>query len=1474
MSKLEIHIDTRPYLPDIYTKQDIYSSFDRIDINNYISINSQIFIFNLNSKLYPNTSIYNDPKYLLFGIEQYPPYIFSSTYFFNYNSNTINYYEELYSTNILTPYIQELLNNIGYNISDIDYDSENPNFCYYELLISDSISKIKRTVIYIYFGIKSLNNTYLINYNNYKSTIFYKNYNTTFNKNSYWNVFIYPFINIIEQCSYDNLNINYNFDINKMISSKSKHRTETVDFDDRENIKYLDKLDYKYFENREFMLSNTNKLEQLQNYSFNIKNYEKYMQSNNYNINNIFISLNEISRQYYMTMDFINKNSYTNNKLNTKYINNNISFSNCNNKYSFSMSNKFSSIFYDNTTQNYSCYNYDVNNYSTIYQLNKNYHIDCYFDINDLKQDSLTIINCYLYKIFISIDPKLINKNYMLSNDVIFKIDNLFNTNNIFDFGTNINKFKLHIIGDINYTDTYYINKYKISYSTKKNIFCFNIEDDNENNSNTECYNDTLNYIITFSIAFYNSKNINIVNTGITKITDDLGFINYTNQELQISLNPTIYSSNSIFKLYEDIIKNNLNDIKKYRFLINYHNITDYKFKPNNRLFNHYYFVISNMVSNLKTIDNNFYNNAFNILINKINNFIINIINLNDNYTSLKNNSENINSIMYISVLLDNNISISTCENKLVYLYSYLSEIQPEYCNQDSYNYKNYYNISQNNNFVRLPSGYYKVLNYTNIFSKILITPIDDNLVSSIKLINQIINYNFCLMIKLPNNLFIDDSFYVSNTDSKYWETNYGFNTGYNESFIFLVLSDSNGNPYKNERNIIYGIKLFNYYNNYTNLNITNVYNKTKINLFINNYINLYQMNFILETYNEYSEESQLILDIDNTNLKLHNQEFLKEIVLYDFKRFQNSYDIDSIKTQYSIYDKNISNSFYNNKLCLNSIKYDFKKIICLKNLEKILLLAKKCKSYLCIIKNNIILSYLDGNKFLINLINYNINKIKQLDEINYNLNITYCITGKYATKIYEKISFINLNNTLENINNFITDIDFIIDYINTKIYLIQGNLNMEYKNCNTDISEIINYIFYYKYNYYIDKLVLKEIDKDITNIKNNVNIDILNYLNLTEIQKKSLLELLMCYIYSYFLNIKKIDELLNLVKLTYYNKSIDPIIQEELDDNVLKDHYIYNTNYYNIQLGIKSFNIFQFFNDYKCIILENSSSLDPEIQIIYTKAINEDIIDYINNSIINYDLINNKIIQIYKYIYNLPSPPGLLPLNIYDLLEIGNFYYLLSEFKKNYNNLFKIINENNIKIFYEFDSVYNFFEELVYSVEELLFYSQLRVELLNTNNLTQNIYISDNLIKITNDDKLFLYITNFIKNMDNIFLYYDYNTLNNYLQFIKTNLTTNLLENNVFMDILLNKKIIIYGSYDIIPYQDLNILTIDFNYSSFNFNKQLINLCQIINYINTFFNDYYYNYKDMEFCKNLINYNYLVNSFVYLNINNNIIPK
>ena len=85
MNNLILNYDTRPYLPDIFMKDNIYNTFDSINKQNNISLNSTIFIFNINESI---SSQYNDPNYLLYGTKNplAPAYIYPPLdFYYSYN---------------------------------------------------------------------------------------------------------------------------------------------------------------------------------------------------------------------------------------------------------------------------------------------------------------------------------------------------------------------------------------------------------------------------------------------------------------------------------------------------------------------------------------------------------------------------------------------------------------------------------------------------------------------------------------------------------------------------------------------------------------------------------------------------------------------------------------------------------------------------------------------------------------------------------------------------------------------------------------------------------------------------------------------------------------------------------------------------------------------------------------------------------------------------------------------------------------------------------------------------------------------------------------------------------------------------------------------------------------------------------------------------------------------------------------------
>ena len=911
-----------PYLPDIFIKNDIYTSADNTDYNTTILLNSTIFIFNISNV---NTQLYDDPNYLLYGVmapdsiipfNNLPP-----LYFFNkvidVNGKYLKNYEILYETYETTPQLLNLLNEIGYDSNNINFSStatgKTGYFHYAELLCYDKTTSSSVKVLYFYFWLTDniTNETNITNYNYYNSTVYYIN--------KYWNVLIYPYFDSDVVIPSLDRNINITYDPDNYLSN-SKNNLKPLNFNNTDIIRYIEKIDYKYMEKSNILLDNNTKIDLLKNYSINIKNFKVFFDLLKEDTT-ILISNNEINKLYFENLDYENNhlNTYTLTKLNNNHINNNNSYSNVDKKYSFSMNNKFSNL---KLNTKYCCYNYDIINIPSIYQITKNYNINSYIDITKQylseNNDLLFVVNTNLYKTLLFIDPFIINRIYLSSSDVSLIISNLYQNNNTLIFGSDVNKMQLYLVDKLIYTDTYYINKYKIVY--------FTIYSDGTN----------ISYIIYLSIIYYNGNNINITNLDVTANTQELSFITYTNSDCSVTLAPTI-SANQENILHRKILENTLYDIKDYSFNIDYSSISETTNYFNNYYSNHFYFFISNFKPNLITIRNTTQiipNNQLDIIINKVNNLIKNIININRNTSNYKFDIRDSKMLLMLSIVLDSNI-----DNKYIYNYSYFPNIIPETTLPNTINiYKmnnyqeidNKNNLLYDNNLVQLPAGNYKVFNYYNNFSNYNFTPVNivnDNLVKSINTYSGFYQNNFCLMVKLPDNINVDDDFYYNNYTKNYYNDNYSSNIAYNKTSMYLVICDVNQNIYVSTTNIIYGLELFNTYNDISETNTGNRF-KIKINLLINNYINFYQMNFYSELYNVYSEQDNLILNTDKLYQNLYPITYLKDVVFYDFIRFNNNYDLTTINTQYSNFDINIALKVYWRKYFLNKLNINKNRII------------------------------------------------------------------------------------------------------------------------------------------------------------------------------------------------------------------------------------------------------------------------------------------------------------------------------------------------------------------------------------------------------------------------------------------------------------------------------------------------------------------------------------------------------------------
>jgi len=1468
MCDFEINYDFRPYLPDLNIKSNIYNSCDSINTNTNTDINLIIFILNINR---PTSSIYNDPNYMLFGVKnsQYVnDYEFPSLNFFSAKENTIislsSNYKITSSTKQITKEAKQILTSIGYNLLNINEDE----FEFDILEINENITNIKYTVLYFYFNLKYYETSNVVNYNNYETSTYYSNKN--------YNVLIYPY--------YNNISTQYvQTKIKKYIQSientKSTKFLDNIDFDNRETIKYYEKIDYKYFENVDFTMSEKTNIETLKNYSLNIKNYIKYINQNiSLNKQIINVSLNEISKLFYYSTDYNLKNEYTYTitQLNNLHINNNNTFSNQNNRYSYTMDKKISNINNGNKdSKNYSLFYYSTNTFGgSFYQQIINYCVNFYYNIsNPNSQTQLTKLNIFIYKILLFINPEIINLNYLLYN-VNTSITPIFENQNIFKFGEDNEKLELYLVGNIKNTPIYYINKYKISFEYIDN-------------------NKKFNFIIILNVVFYNNNFFYITNTDITKYVP-LAYINYTIMEESVSLIPTIYfiendiinndnTNNKLFFYNTMNSYNNDTNIKNYYWNINYSGKET--LKNSNYFINMYNFyeIIPNIMTNFKTNNGNFYNNVLNVLKTKINNYIINFINIESNYPTYTHYINTIKKYINFTTLYDENIITQNTSIKYIEYFEYFPKISLT-CLDISGNYIGKYsqvlvypfNNTNISSFEVLPSGKYIKFNYINYSSIPYPSTITEEFVKSIKSIRELSNYYFSLFIKLPYNINLDDEFTCLYNNEYLTHSTYSMGVGGNNISIYLVLTDQNNIPYNfystdGLNGIIFGIKLYNF-NNFISQNL-----KLPVmpNLYMTQYLNLNEFIIIMENFSNYSDSNNVLWDINQTYLNLHNFESLKEIILYDYKRFNSNVDINNIKEQYIKFNYKTLQVLYENKVQLNYLRYDIKILIYVSNLYKIIKLIQKIYAYFEIVKINIMFQDYN-NDTLIEIIKYNSKQIANLFEVNYNLNIT---SGNFETIIYENVNAmcnIMSSITLEEINAFQTFCIYIINYSINKLPSLTNLLSLNVSETNNLYHqlylEIYNQMVVENINYMIGEQIIYDID----NFINNTSIEVFNNMtpNINLIEKELLLKQINACLKSLAFNTTKINELYNLAKLMADN-NINNMLPINLDLSVVKNVYIYDTTCYTSKTNIPRFKIIDFLdNTIELIEKLSISSSNPDDYELYQKSISENIITFASNTIQYFKDIINKIIGIYNFNIDINNPT-----------QIGNFYNLLGLFKNNYKTFFTILIQNKINKFYEYSILEILFDNLLGSCEEFLLYISLRNDFINTDTLffSENIFLNENLNKIIKIDVFYDFTIKTIQNIDNLVISKNSQLTSIYLEKIKSllekkpkiyiNIQTIKVIDNMLNELkisTLSNNFINYGSYYILPYQDLLLLSGSFKWASFNFNQAIIDLIQSINSLNiSIYETYYSNPEITNFYSQSLNYSYLNTPFKYININN-----
>jgi hypothetical protein len=236
-----------------------------------------------------------------------------------------------------------------------------------------------------------------------------------------------------------------------------------------------------------------------------------------------------------------------------------------------------------------------------------------------------------------------------------------------------------------------------------------------------------------------------------------------------------------------------------------------------------------------------------------------------------------------------------------------------------------------------------------------------------------------------------------------------------------------------------------------------------------------------------------------------------------------------------------------------------------------------------------------------------------------------------------------------------------------------------------------------------------------------------------------------------------------------------------------------------------------------------------------------------------------------------------------------------------------KIVINNKINIFQEFDLVINFFDEYVGSINDFLYYIETIIYFKNLSAYNENIflditkillvsefYVQINIIlelidQISNGNQKV--IDEFINSIYNSSVVNDYklkdpneemiefkSIIKNYNYYNKN--IYPLIKEYVINSYIVTNKIydlngivtnIIYQGQDIVIIRDYNILYFELSMSSFNFNLELIDIVKkSIDYQISIL-DYYYESEDPTynlFYKQLINYNYLDMKYILNNTN------
>jgi hypothetical protein len=1270
-NKVNLLIDTVPYVPDIFNNSPSLYQCELTSNENSIPTHQTMFIFSLNIKdgLANELNKYNNPYYMLYGIDE-PQFFYSLPsikYFsatkplpvppFYFSNSTL--IKEIYKSYVFTPEIIEILSNIGYDTtptspSDITpsklfppsifptppinstmYDNK---ILFQKLLIFDAVSGRNDEIIFIYFYQNyitenpiHLNNYYINNTSQipFLSSVFYNKKN--------WNVFIYPYTSIIQR---QDPNPEYyipvvnNINLNNVI--QNPNFVESLNFNNKDYCPYIDKIEYKYFENKNFVQTD-NKLNTAMTHSKNLISFSSYYSTKiSKSNNNIFINLNEINKSNNLT----NLSNSVSENTNLKFLTKSKSYSNVNKYYSMSADNKMGYINnkLNPTDLTYAPYYNNENRTQTMYPITKNFFINTYINIlndnpsifptgsnvNYLLQST----NWYIRKILLQINPLIINN----TNAVELMIYPLIECKNLLEITNNI-QVKFVSIGNLATTNNYYIDRFRLVVKWSELV-----------------NNTTINFVyyIILNIAYYNQNKLNISNITKTTNMDDLGYINFTNIERSNTLVPTIFNKLENSNIYTNMIDYNMIDIKYYSFSLNYNLLSSNPTQNNLIFINHFYCLIPYIKPTIDytyEIDNTtntiLISNIFNLLEKKINNFITNSIFLSDNFYSIKYNNYNSESIFKLSVAFDSNIlKDSSHQNPNTDYIDYLSYIKHDFGPSVlPYVQPNNFSINYPNSSIMIPTGNYIILKYHNNFisrnSAGVITEMSDIIVNEI--LNNSVSvctiqlYNYALLIKLDDDFNPDDTFFVNNIAMYTSENQYMYNQGNYQTKMYLVPCNTDYSLYyygtrpfgttseqisseQHTPKYLVGLELFNYYNGI--INSTNLFpgNKIFINLVINKYMNFFELNFAIDAFDIMKQNNKLCFDKNNLLFKIHNNNQIQQIVKYDSLRFNSG-----ISQGINYWDSELIIKLANNKNLINYMKVLDNNLLFILNCNKIINLLKRCIFYLRIIKNTIYFESIKHNKP--HCIEEEICKFEHHKKWkNHTLEINDCIN----IINYLATCCININKVCQIINvTFcyeISDVDSIL-------------LNLVYVSNTVTIQTINDYILQLEkgMEFYANRIILvqNEVFSLFTEFEKGYNLNSSPISNYPEYKKQYIEILKEIYLNDIILYAINLD-VLNIFNSIKIHPNINPELFDFLTHNLTEIIDIIENYKLNINILLETLNFVRLFYDDHLVY-----GLYPPLNDTIIKT------NYIYNTEYYNNIYGNNLPTMNIFTYFPPNPPN-----------------------------------------------------------------------------------------------------------------------------------------------------------------------------------------------------------------------------------------